>query len=107
MNLSSQVVTELVTEWRSDLVLGEGARGDLAGWDVTRWNLDGGGTSLTKVDLTSDLEAQTQWAPLCEPRPRFIPQNNTLLRSIVTGAEVRLPRPIESPIFLLFKFYPC
>jgi len=83
-------VTIIKQEWRSDIVIAKDVGPlDLSGWSVATWGLDGNAPMQRKrilptLDSTDDSES---WGPLCEAAPTFIPQNNTLVRKVVTGPE--------------------
>ena len=126
-------VTELLAEWRSDLVVGSAAHASasLAGWDPTVWGLDvvdraGGSMPLRRAHVAADLRAAAAgqpaaaagqaaaaaaWGPLCEKRPRYNARNATLFRTIVTGAEdpKLLPLPegsVHGRYGIAFSSYP-
>ena len=119
-------VTELLSEWRSDLVVGSAAHASasLAGWDPTAWGLDvvdraGGSMPLRRARLAADLRAAAAgqpaaadaWGPLCEKQPRYNASNATLFRTIVTGAEdpKLLPLPegsVHGRYGIAFSSYP-
>lgn len=84
-------VTEITHTWRSDIVVAKDlSRFDLSGWDVAAWGLDGNAPMQRKTilpTLPNSTGDDPSWGPLCEAEPTFIPQNSTLVRKVVTGAE--------------------
>ena len=68
-----EVVTEIVTEWQSDVAIAAAAYsgGSMEGWDVAAWRLDAAGAPLVRADLVAHLGAASAtasdcWGPLCE-----------------------------------------
>ena len=76
---------EDVMVWTSQLALGEGAAGPWVGWDPDLWPIP---RDLDPVPVAGAPPgaAGAQWAP-CEPRAVYIPSNDTLRRTLVTGPE--------------------
>jgi peptidoglycan/LPS O-acetylase OafA/YrhL len=93
-------VTEQVRTWHSDLAIDLGsAPSDVegwVGWDASLWGLDGGGP-LRRLDLRNTDQQDTcdssgacsavTWGPLCESEPEYYPENATVVRMVVSGAE--------------------
>lgn len=87
-------VTEEVQVWESALVVAESPI-DAASRSLTQFakELDGGGRSrsLQEINVTSNLRTKAAWggasAPLCQRKPFYNPENNTLSRTDVRGAE--------------------
>ena len=100
------VVTELITEWKSDVVMHSGGLvGDLAGWDVAAWALDGS-EPLAVTNPTSSLSSAS-WGPLCEPTPKYVAANNTLFRKLVSGPEdPKLMQGADGSSMLTFSSLP-
>ena len=87
-----EVVTEIVTEWQSDVAIAAAPYGGgaMGGWDVTAWRLDAAGAPLVRADLVAHLgaaSASDRWGPLCERIPRYVAANATLMRTTTSGAE--------------------
>jgi hypothetical protein len=71
------VVTEVTTEWTSNIALVEEEAmpvADWQAWDPQKWGIIYDGTQkLHKVDsLVSSLLDERPWAPLCEPVPKYV-----------------------------------
>jgi len=83
-----EMVRQITTEWRSDIVISTellAPSSDLAGWNISEWGLDGQ-APMEVASLQSRLNS-TEWGPLCEPVPTYLPANNTLLAKRISGAE--------------------
>ena len=86
-------VTEMITQWTSDMVIKS-----LPLFDLT--TLSGGigsagmmaaigamGEGLESASVAPTLEPGSSWGDLCEPKPTYLAANQTLFRKVVTGAE--------------------
>lgn len=81
-------VTQVTTRWDSDIVLQDGPAPSFHGWDPESWGLDGTAPlSLAALGVRLTGEGAGSWAPLAEGAPRFIAENMTLMRRVVTGPE--------------------
>ena len=70
-------VQEIITEWRSDVVLAVGEAPSFDGWDAAAWRLDAAGAPLQLAQLSVGLvgpQAGT-WGPLCEVGLPFDPSS--------------------------------
>ena len=92
--------TIFTTTWHSDVAFDDGPSSGNAStwpsswntWDVGSWRLDAEGAPLRRVAMhraehQSTLPGNSSWGPLCEVTPRWQPENRTLWRTRVTGAE--------------------
>jgi len=85
----TRIVTQEIVEWHSAILVSQ-TKPDVGawdGWDASKWPLDAAGAAMQEATLTSDLRAQATWGPdLCQAPPVYVPANNTLVQTRVTGA---------------------
>jgi len=89
-NGTQHIVTVIANEWMSDIVGTSEAMNstDLTGWDVPAWGLDGRGQLFKRTGISPFWsQLATEWGPLCEKEPKYVPENMTLFRTMVTGPE--------------------
>ena len=87
-------VQEIITEWRSDVVLAVGTAPSLDGWDAAAWRLDAAGAPLQLAQLSVGLvgpQAGT-WGPLCEVGLAFTPSPRAVYKGLLLA-----PSPSHSP----------
>ena len=89
-------VQEIITEWRSDVVLAVGEAPSFDGWDVAAWRLDAASAPLQLAQLSVGLvgpQAGT-WGPLCEVVLPFDPSSpQAIYKSLLLA-----PSPSLSPL---------
>ena len=85
-------LVEDVTVWHSEIVTATTTNFDLGTFDPTRWALP---TELAAMRMATSLSGPPAWEP-CAAQARYVPENNTLRSTRVTGPED--PKVLAAPL---------